>query len=501
MKPPDVGAAVSLAQANPNENLADTVARLAMLPRLEYDQRRRAEAEQLGVRVSVLDDEVEAARQPGQEAAGQVAMFPSVEPHSSPVDGAALLSEIRNAVRRFIVCDDEIAVAVACWITFTWFIDRVQIAPLAIITAPEKRCGKSQLLNIIGSLSRRPLVASNISPAAVYRVIEAKSPTLIIDETDSFLRRNEEMRGIINSGHTRQSAFVVRTVGDDHEPQQFSTWGAKALAGIGKLADTLVDRGIVLELRRKLPSETAERLRHAPPELFETLKSKLARFADDAGAAIGSARPELPEELNDRAQDNWEPLLAISDHAGGVWPALARAAALKLSGEKNEAGSQSAELLSDIREVFETKRIPRITTADLITELTADDTKRWATYNRGKPISSRQLAKRLEQYHIKSKNMWIGGGAVNKGFELAQFDDAFARYLGAATNIPENAAMPLGKANIQGFRRGVTPAAPGPNRAGSPATAMRKPLESADHSGIAADSGSGEEQEGWEEVL
>src|SRR3954464_13802467 len=45
---------------------------------------------------------------------------------------------------------------------------------------------------------------------AVYRAIEEKQPTLLIDEADTFLQGNDELRGILNSGYTRKTAFVVR---------------------------------------------------------------------------------------------------------------------------------------------------------------------------------------------------------------------------------------------------------------------------------------------------
>lgn len=86
----------------------------------------------------------------------------------------------------------------------------------------------------------------------MFHVIEACRPTLMIDEVDAFMRENEEIRSILNSGYKRETAYVVRTVGDDHTPKQFSTWSAKALAGIGKQAGTLMDRSIILDLRRKL---------------------------------------------------------------------------------------------------------------------------------------------------------------------------------------------------------------------------------------------------------
>ncbi len=431
----------------------DDISRLAALPPLEYDRVRESEAERLGVRVGTLDKEVSKARHEKQEAKGKTAMFPEIRPWPDPVDGAELLDEIKATIHRHIICQPETATAASLWIAFTWMIDHVQVAPLAVITAPEKRCGKSQFLNLIGKLSRRPLVASNISPAATFRVIEAHSPTLLIDEADAFFKENEELRGIINSGHTRQSAYVIRTVGDDHEPRQFSTWGAKAISGIGHLPETIMDRAIVLELRRKLPGETVQRLRHAEERHFDRLTSKLARFAEEAGPTIEQARPYLPEALNDRAQDNWEPLLAIADHVKGKWPDHARQAALKISGVEQGALSLSAELLADIQEVFDSKKVIRLPTSELLDALVQNDEAPWATYNRGKPMNPRQLGKRLKEYGISSKDLKISFANVKKGFDLDQFEDAFKRYLTPSHDTPENAATPLPFGVDQAFMR------------------------------------------------
>ena len=423
-----------------SKGLHDEVNRLAAMRPLEYERVREAKAKELGVRRQVLDDEVNAARGSRTEEGGKAVKFKAVEPWHKPVQGAALLDEILAVIQRFIVCERETAITATLWCAFTWFIDHVQVAPLAVITAPEKRCGKSQLLDLIGRLSRRPLRASNISPAAVYRVVETHSPTLLIDEADSFFQKHEDLRGIINSGHTRQSAYVIRTVGDDHEAQQFSTWGAKAISGIGQLAETLMDRAVVLELRRRLPSEAVQRLRHAEPGLFDRLASKLARFAEDAGAAIERARPELPETLNDRAQDNWEPLLAIADHAGGQWPEAARLAACMLSGSEQKSVSLSAELLEDIREVFEHKGVDRLSTADLLQALNKDDLKPWSTYSRSQPMTPRQLAKRLNGFGIQPRTIRKGSSTV-KGFMRIWFEDAFSRYLPSPAT-PTNPVTP-----------------------------------------------------------
>lgn len=430
-----VQAAIGAAQPMP-ETLHQTVARLAALSPLEYEQVRKSEAERLGIsRVSILDEEVEKLRGVDSKGKDKKELYPVVTPWSSPVNGAALLDDILATVKCFIVCSDETAVAATLWIAFTWFVDHAQIAPLAIITAPEKRCGKTQMLSIIGKLSRRPLVASNISPSAIFRVVERDAPTLLIDEADTFLRDNEEARGILNSGHTRTSAYTIRNVGDDHEPTTFCTWGAKVLCGIGTLPDTLMDRAVVLELRRKLPHETVERLRHANPALFDRLASMLARYAEDNGLSIATSRPVLPDVLNDRAQDNWETLLAIADRAGDGWSDRARRVAIALSGGEQDIVPLSTELLADIREVFGLRE--RLSTKELLEELTADDLKHWATYNRGKPMTPRQLAKRLEGYGIKPDTLSFSGIKA-KGYKREWFADTFTRYLSCpSAAIPE----------------------------------------------------------------
>jgi putative DNA primase/helicase len=269
-----------------------------------------------------------------------------------------------------------------------------------------------------------------------------------------------------------------------------------------------MDRAILLELRRKLPHENVERLRHAEPGLFDELSAKLARFADDYREQVRRARPELPESLHDRAQDNWEPLLAIADVAGGDWPARGRKAALKLSGTESPTMSTGTELLADIRDVFDSLGVDRIATRRLIEELCADDERPWATYNHGKPITPRQVAKRLGEYGITSTTIRIGL-ETPKGYRRDMFEEAFQRYL---ANPPLTSATTPQPSSDAGFRvadaKGVAATgaesetakprhqvADGPQRCGSetePET--QKPLQNK-ACGVVADKkgGSGEE--------
>lgn len=397
---------------------------LATLEPIEYDKKRIAAAKKLGVRSATLDKQVDEHKKEHQTQSS--ICLQEVTPWNAPINPLELLEEMLSIVFRYVICELYTAVATVLWCVMTWYMEAIQIAPLAVITAPEKRCGKTTLLTIMRRFVKKALAAGNISPAALFRTIDALSPTLLIDEADAFMRGNEDIRCLLNCGHNRDGAFVMRVVGENHEPKSFSVWGAKAIAGIGSLAETLMDRAIILKLRRKHNNESVERLRQSESEMFAEITSKLARLSQDTSEQIKSARPFVPEELNDRAKDNWEPLLAIADLAGGRWPEIARNAALKLTPE--DSVNIGFQLLMDIRRIFKERKLDRIPTIFMIDILCEDDEKIWVTFNKGKPISAFQLAANLKEYGISSKTIRIDLG-TKKGYLLADFEDAFARYL------------------------------------------------------------------------
>lgn len=415
------------------------IARLAALDPLEYDRQRADAARKLGVRSETLDKAVKEERgEPDKASNGDGAAldFPDVEPWPERVDGAELLTDLTASVKRFMSLSAASAEALALWVLYSYIVVRHgHVAPMLAVTSPEKRCGKSTLLGWLYRLVDRPLLAANITAAAIFRTVDVHQPTLLIDEADSFLGESgDELRGILNSGHTRDTAYVIRCTGENSEPRKFCTWGAKAVALIGKLQgkySTLADRSIEIQLRRKLPTERLTKLRHAEPDHFERLSRRCARFTADHGAAIGRARPDIPD-MNDRAMDNWEPLLAIADKAGGTWPQKARTVALSLSGkaDKEEIGGFGVQLLTDLRAHFEKHQTTRsFATNALLAHLNGLEESPWPTFAKGeKPMTARHLSRLLEPYGIGPHPTRING-TVTKGYEVDHFADAFARYL------------------------------------------------------------------------
>ena len=232
------------------------VQRLALLPPLEYELARKAEAKKLGIdRLAVLDAEVRQARGESEESIiGQTLTFPDIEPWAESVNGADLLTDIAALCGRFLQLPKSADTVVALWVVLTYVTEAFDVLPLLFITAPEKGCGKTTVLDLVERICARPLSASNITGAALFRTVELAHPTLLLDEADTFLIENEEMRGIINSGHTRSAAFVIRVVGDDYEPRRFSTWCAKAIAGIGRLPGTTEDRSLIVTMSDSHPA-------------------------------------------------------------------------------------------------------------------------------------------------------------------------------------------------------------------------------------------------------
>lgn len=369
------------------------------------------------------------------ELQGSAVEFEDPEPWPDPVDGAELLEDLRDTFNRFLALPDGAATTQACWIVHAHAHDASDISPVLALTSPTKRCGKTTDLEVLGALAPRPLPAANITAASLFRAVEKFSPTLLIDEADTFLRRGDDLRGVLNSGHSRRSAFIVRTVGDDHEPRRFRTWAPKAIALIGELPDTLADRSIEIRMRRRRPDEEVERLRlDRLEEELEPLRRRAWTWARDHLEALGDAEPAMPEYLHDRERDNWRPLLSIADLAGGPWPERARKAARALQEGERDERSLGTRLLADVRSILEEHPEDRIRSKHLVEKLCDLEEAPWSEY-KSRGLSPVSLANFLRSFDVSSKQLRFSTGSY-KGYEVEAFEDAFHRYLPSQGGSP-----------------------------------------------------------------
>ena len=360
------------------------------------------------------------------------------------VDGAELLGQLATALTRYVVLPSaEAADAVVCWIAASHGQAAWEHATRLVIKSPEKRCGKSRLMDVIEATCGQPMITVNISPAALVRSIGDDPPTLLLDEADTVFGRkagadqHEDLRGILNAGHQRNRPYVRWDVAT-RSRENCPTFAMAALAAIGDMPDTIEDRAVIIPMRRRAAGETAHpfRQRRDRPglrELGEQIRAWVAEHLDE----LRDAEPVM--SLEDREADTWEPLLAIADLAGGDWPARIRKAAEVLTSAGDGQASLGVRLLTDLREVFGDE--PQLASAQIIARLCAMSEAPWATLAKGAPVDQRKLASLLRPYDVRPHTVRIGSDTP-RGYEAADLHDAWARYVPPERNIRNTATQP-----------------------------------------------------------
>ncbi len=407
------------------ETPGQVVERLSKLSPIDYECVRESEAKKLKFRASALDKLVSKTNNKDNDE-----VVTNDTPYCEAVDGDELLQAITSLINKHMVLPKNSVVAITLWIISTFVYDAFRVCPKLAVISPEKRCGKSTLLDILGGLCNRSLIASNITPAAIFRSVDLWKPTLIIDEADTFLSgRNDDLIGIINSGHTKATASVIRIVGDEHIPKKFSTWSPMAFASIKGIAGTVMDRSIIISLRRRTAGEKVTRLSIDFKEDSTLIRQKLTRWGEDNFSKLKAHLIEPPEVQNDRAIDNWLPLFTIAHAIGGEWTKKVENAYFVLNSAEIEESS-STMLLQDIKEIFEKTGWIKIHSETLVEELIKLEERPWCEWRKGSPMTQNSLAKILKTFSIHSKSTRAGiPEKILKGFDLSQFLDAFTRYL------------------------------------------------------------------------
>jgi len=381
-------------------------------------------------------------------------------PNGATLDGSVVLDQVRAVIRKYVILPSpEAMTAVVLWAAATHVVPFLGSAPRMVIRGPERRCGKSRLLDMLEALCWQAFMGVNVSHAALSRTVHFagnEPPTIMIDEADAMFgpkagAENEDIRGILNAGF-QPGRTVPRYDAGTREVEHLRTFAMAALAGIGAMPDTIEDRAVVIRMRRRAGREKVApyRLTRDRADLI-TLSGVLHTWARSQRVKIGTPVIDLPVE--DRAADTWEPLIAVADAAGGEWPQLARHAAVVMNQEKEESIEHSVQtrLLIDTRAAFEADAV--LSTTALLNRLKSDEEAPWATYGPS-GLTPRRLGLLLREFDITSRNIRIkrpdGSDTQVKGFRREDFEDSWARYC-PADDEPEAAADDPGTAGAQGF--------------------------------------------------
>jgi hypothetical protein len=377
------------------------------------------------------------------------------EPEKVP-DGAELLERLARFIRRYVVLSEHQAILIALWIVHTHALDAADTTPYLNVKSAEKRSGKTRLLEVLSLLAAGSWLTGRVTAAVLVRKVAAEAPALLLDESDAAFKGGREyaetLRGVLNAGFRRGGvASLCVGQGANITYEDFPVFCPKVIAGIGKLPDTVADRSIPIELRRRRPSEKVERfrLRKVGPEALPISRDVRA-WAQAHLDSLSAAEPYLPDELDDRAQDIMEPLLAIADEVGAEWPECSRRAAVGLlTGEEREdVESLGVRLLRDFRDVFDDKSSDRLPTGKLLEALHAMEEAPWGLL-RGEALDARGLARLLKPYGAKPEKLREGEDTF-RGYRRESFEDAWARYLSASPQEAEHAEHPEHSADRAG---------------------------------------------------
>ena len=365
-------------------------------------------------------------------------------PDVIPIDGAALLTFTESFIMRFCAFPDEHAlVAVTLWAAHAHMVEHFHTTPRLALLSPEAGSGKTRVLEVLDLLVPESMFCFSASPAAIFRTLAEKQITLLFDEVDTiFAKRgkddaNEDLRALLNAGYKR-GASIPRCVGPRHEVQFFTVFAATALAGLGDLPDTVMSRSIIIRMRKRAPYERVEPFRSREREApGHAIRNRLAEWAFLVGPTVGAAWPTMPDGVEDRPAEVWEPLLAVADAAGGAWPERARAACLALvKVAADRRVTLGIRLLADLQTIF--GDADALHTSVILDRL-CDRSKRpdgeayldadapWADLH-GKPLAERGLATMLKKYDIHSIKVKVAGRAL-QGYRREPLHDVWQRYL------------------------------------------------------------------------
>lgn len=366
---------------------------------------------------------------------------PSYPEPITDIDGAELLSDIERFAGRFLAFSTRHHLTVLClWIVHTWAVGAFYVTPRLVLDSPEPGSGKTRVLEILALLCRNAKLTLSTTTAALYRRIKAAGdapPTVLQDEADALFGRTtnpqaEDLRALFNAGYKR-GATVDRCEGDSKNMRvvEFPVFAPLALAGLaGKMPTTILDRAVVMHMRRRAPDEHVAEFRERDAAIEAApLREQIEAWVTANLDTLSAARPKMPEGVRDRPAEVWEALLAVADAAGGHWPERARAACryFVLDSDHDEL-SFGARLLRDVRTAFADHE--RMFSADVVSTLTSGEESEWADLW-GKPLDQARLAKELKRYGVRSKDIRIGGNKA-KGYQVDGDDgltQAWHRYL------------------------------------------------------------------------
>jgi hypothetical protein len=329
--------------------------------------------------------------------------------------------------------------AVTLWCAHTHVVEAFSASPRLAVLSDSPASGKTRVLELCGLLSHDATMEVDPTGPALVSMISQRQPTVFLDETDTIFgthggASHSALRSILNSGY-KQGATVSRRSGGTYVKAKI--YAAVAFGGLGVLPATLASRSVVVRMEQRKPGQRIEpyypRL-HAP--LGAALGESLGSWASSVALDLATAWPVLPDGVQDRAAEIWEPLLAVADAAGGSWSQRAREACteLALGAAAEPVMSPGQRILADLRAVWGSDG--NLPTAILITRLFALEGAPWGSL--WSPASApRELSALLSPYGVRPVKVRLGD-RTSQGYKRTDLEPAW--FVPGVPDVPDFAA-------------------------------------------------------------
>jgi hypothetical protein len=323
-----------------------------------------------------------------------------------------LIDKIEAFFKKYVILPAEEQYLISSlFVMHSWAFEYARATPILYVHSPEPGAGKTRFLEVFELLVRNPERAMNVTPAALFTLIEEFRPTLMVDEVDAIFngKKNEDLRAVINAGY-RRGSNVVRMRGGDII--RYHIFCPKILAGIYNLhlPDTIRDRSLPVTMRKRIDGEELH------PFYAEDAAKEAWALVDEIEYWLQANQKKLEkiarsrlapiEEIGDRQWEISTPLIEIANVLG--IEAKARDAVRFLFKTVENHKAQDANIFKEIKDCFNGE--DKLFTAEILEYL-------------GEPWTSRLLAKKLRIAGIEARDI-RKGNLVKRGYTKQDFNVA-----------------------------------------------------------------------------
>jgi hypothetical protein len=340
-----------------------------------------------------------------------------------------VLERIEHIVKRYMWLTKEERLGISLWVLHTYIHKKYLLTPRLALLSPWYGHGKSTMLDIIEKLSFNSYKTISATPPVIFRVI-GNSPvttTMLLDEGDNQnLRLNAEYRKILNAN--RRGDIVDRVLGK--VIIRYNVFSPIAIAAVHDLYPALMQRSVIIYILQPPPGAKFEILpqQQHHPDYIKFVDEAVELQSDiEKWAEIVELEDQPPNPLKLRNADNWRVLLAIADSFGRGDDA--RAALMELN-KGQPTDNPGADLLSDIRDIYDKAQIDRCFTKKMLQQLHLFGWDNWTGLNgeqANHALTERELASILRRFKIHPTTI-RQANSVAKGYHRKDFEYAWSVY-------------------------------------------------------------------------